>query len=180
MSNYLERVKQLERQYEAVSATITEQRPTSQSSYEYNEITLSTMGCHACRCDGYISRLGISCPSCQGNTCITCGGCLRASLVWRRAQVDSLYRDVPVEELVERLQRGARWLQDQDRRYFDGDHNQALDDDLFCMMWALWSDIELALRHVHSYEGCIFGEGQHCSKDGVVFCAACNTRKKTM
>ena len=178
MSSYLERVKHLEQQHEAVPATKAEHRVVSECGYELNEsneISPAITRCRVCTCDGYVPHPLSSCPDCQGLACTSCENCLSASLVWRRAQIDAHYKDVPLDELLVRLQKGSQWLQKQDRLYFDGDDGKAADDYLFTQMWALWNDLELTVRHVHNYQGCIFGDGLSCPIDGPVVCEACFT-----
>ena len=129
--------------------------------------------CRACVCGPWDAQAGTCCEVCDGRLCVTCGNCLNASLLWRRAETDALYADVSVNELLERLRKGSAWLREQDQHYFDGGHEQAASDELFGKMWALWSDLELALRHVHGYEGCMLGPGEHCPEEGPVRCRAC-------
>ena len=175
MASYLEQVRQLETRKARASEDIQGSSSTSggqRERSELSELSLASPGCRACLCETYSSQHGDKCETCDSGACNRCGGCLRASMVWRRAEIDALYADVPVAQLLERLQRGSRWLEKEDQGYWAGDDDRA-EDELFSKMWALWSDLELALRNAHQYEGCIFGEGQQCPDDGVVECEAC-------
>jgi hypothetical protein len=128
--------------------------------------------CRACLCDEYVIRLPLSCPSCQGAVCPTCGGCLKASHAWRRAEHDALHTDLPLSQLLERLRKGSRWLQQEHQLFIDNTPDRT-DDTLFSKMLHTWDSLEVALRDIHDYQGCVFGEGQRCPEGAPVRCFAC-------
>jgi hypothetical protein len=40
-------------------------------------------------------------------------------------------------------------------------------------MLAVWDDLEVAVRHVHDYKSCIWGQDRACPADAPVRCSAC-------
>ena len=78
--------------------------------------------------------------------------------------------EVPLDGLLERLQSGSKWLTTRSAQLYAADvtYDKEFDDLLH-----MWDELESALRVVHNYEHCVFGEDQHCPDDTVVSCAAC-------
>ena len=98
-----------------------------------------------------------------------CGGCLRASLVWREAETYAKHLDSPLDTVLDRLRNGSQWLQKEVRRDRD-------DTELFLKMFETWADLEEVLRAAHGYVGCIFRTGRRCPEDAPVRCSACAAR----
>ena len=83
MLNYLDIAKQALQQHRAEGG-----KPGGTNN-EFSETNEITQVCRACLCDAYAIRPGESCTVCQHEVCTHCGQCLRASLIWRRAQAVS-------------------------------------------------------------------------------------------
>ena len=101
MTSYLEQVRRL--------ANKSEEPGHATDQYAINEkdeISPTPSDCRACMCDDYIIRLHLSCPTCEGSVCAQCSQCLKASHVWRRAQRETLPFDMPLLDMLGRLQRG--------------------------------------------------------------------------
>ena len=131
----------------------------------------------ACLCDIYTIRLRESCSACQGAVC-GCGGCLRASRLWRYADREPPTSDLPLDRLLERLRKGSRWLQTEHDRCYTGELG---DNTELAKMSATWDELEEVLRHTHGYQLCIFeDEGQRCPEDAPLRCSACATLTKAV
>jgi hypothetical protein len=126
--------------------------------------------CEACTCDAYIVKLQGKCASCGGKLCGICEDCMALSHLWRRENGVMPEAEVPLDGLLERLQRGSEWLAAKHDQLYEVDvaYDKEFDD-----LLNMWDELESALRVVHNYEHCIFGEDQRCPDDTVVKCAAC-------
>ena len=69
--------------------------------------------CRGCLCDNYERTQAPRCPACFGDTCANCGGCIRASLMWREPESFAVYIATPLQDLLNRLSNGVRWLTEQ-------------------------------------------------------------------
>jgi hypothetical protein len=127
--------------------------------------THERLRCRACTCNDAIGG-GDHCPACKGRGCRDCGGCLRASMLWRETERYAKYFDIPLHTVLNRLQKGSGWLQQQ------AQHNRD-DNNLFMERFHTWAGLEEVLRAVHGYVGCIFGEGKRCPEDSPVTCSSC-------
>ncbi len=121
--------------------------------------------CRACICDDAIGG-GASCAACKGRTCRDCGGCLRASMLWREAELYSKYLDIRLDAVLQQLREGSQWLREEMQRGTD-------DTELFLERFTTWAELEEVLRAVHGFAGCIYGTGESCPEDAPVTCSAC-------
>ena len=126
--------------------------------------------CEACTCDAYIVKLQGKCASCGGRLCGICAGCMTLSHLWRRENGIMPEAEVPLDGLLERLRRGSEWLAMRNEQLCEADvtYDRQFDDLLH-----MWDELESALRVVHNFQHCIFGEGLRCPDDNVITCAAC-------
>ena len=46
--------------------------------------------CQVCLCDGFAFDVDVTCSVCGGHVCVNCGGCLRASYLWRHVEGETL------------------------------------------------------------------------------------------
>lgn len=121
--------------------------------------------CLACVCNDPITQLSPLCPLCQGYTCAKCGQCTAYRRGWVPGWVERDMLDRPLPELLDRLRSGQRWLQEKDEAEYTGE--------LFGKMLAVWDEIEIVLRHVHEFKGCIHGGDATCPEDAPVRCCVC-------
>ncbi len=129
-----------------------------------------TRCCRACVCDAYDRRTEPNCPACQSNTCATCEGCIRASLLWRESEACAVYAATPLPDLLSRLKVGITWLTERyEASFADPD---TFDADVFGRWLAEWDYAETALRGIHGYGGCIFDDCR-CPDDAPIRCSMC-------
>lgn len=119
----------------------------------------------ACLCDNPIPRLNPQCPLCQSITCAQCDQCTSYRRGWNPGWIEPDMLDMPLPELLGRLRSGQRWLQGKDEEEYTGE--------LFGKMLAVWDEIEVVVRHVHDFKGCIHGNDSSCPEDAPVRCCAC-------
>ena len=74
------------------------------------------------------------------------------------------------QTLLQRLQKGQRWLEEQHRLWTIWD-SQAVSDERFSEVLAEWDKLEKVFRAT-GYLGCIWGE-RRCSDSGPVVCDHC-------
>lgn len=128
--------------------------------------------CVPCLCDVYHIRLDSDCPTCHAPLCVMCEGCQRAARIWREAERYVEAVSTPPDRLVNRLRKGHQWLMTEYQKQMD-DAPDAATTGLFGKALATWGELEQTLRVVHSYEGCIFGEGQRCPDNAPMVCDTC-------
>ena len=79
--------------------------------------------------------------------------------------------------ILQRLVNGSRWLTEQHRLWLNGD--TAADDSAFYLALVGWETLEAQLRG-QDFQGCIFGQNNHCPQAAVVDCRACVASNDTM
>jgi len=82
------------------------------------------------------------------------------------------YPDTPLEDLLQRLRKGSRWLATEYPKSLRDDY----DDDALNVLaksLATWDGLEKELRAVHSYRGCVLGDNERCDPDAPVVCDYC-------
>ena len=121
--------------------------------------------CLACLCDNPIPRLNPRCPLCQGMTCGRCDQCTTYRRGWARGWIEADLVEQTLDELLGRLRSGQGWLQEKDKQEYPGE--------LFGKMLAVWDEIEIVVRHLHEFKGCIYGDDANCPEDAPVRCCAC-------
>ena len=168
--SYLQTIRQLKEQHRLVpSEAGSHSAPTvGYEIDESDELSPTLADCRACLCTDYSIRLRKSCANCRGAVC-GCGGCLRASRLWRYADREPPTADLSLPQLLERLRKGSRWLEAEHAKWYAG---EASNDELRSKMSAVWDQQEEALRHT-GFTGCIFGEGEQCPEDAPLRCTSC-------
>ena len=126
----------------------------------------------ACTCDDAIPQRLPSCSMCESSICALCGQCIANRRGWDVGWIEPDMLDQPVDRLLKRLREGHQWLC-QDIEKFHSDPPSAAAGEVFGRMLALWDDLEVAVRHVHEYKGCVLGDGRECLAGGPVRCSAC-------
>ena len=132
--------------------------------------------CVPCLCDVYHIRLDSDCPACHAPLCVMCEGCQRAARIWREAERYVEAVSTPPDQLIASLRKGHEWLRKQHNALFDDPGSVDLDQ--YTRGLDKWDGLEVTLRQIHGYEGCILGEGIRCPDDAQPTCAACAGAKE--
>ena len=75
-------------------------------------------------------------------------------------------------ELLSDLRSGQRWLNRHHVLWTDDDPSAAGGETVSRILDE-WDERDLVLRNLFSFEGCIWGEDQHCPDENVVDCRGC-------
>ena len=79
-------------------------------------------------------------------------------------------------DLLARLRNGHKWMTEQ-YELFNQDNPQRASDAAFTESLSRWVTLELELRMIHGYQGCIYSEGERCPDTeemrAPVICDAC-------
>ena len=79
-------------------------------------------------------------------------------------------------DLLARLRKGHKWMIEQ-YQLFNQDDTARASDAAFTESLSRWIVLELELRMIHGYQGCVYGEGERCpDTEGMpapVVCDAC-------
>lgn len=79
-------------------------------------------------------------------------------------------------DLLARLRKGHEWMIEHYQLFLVNDPTRA-SDAAFAESLAQWDRLELELRMIHGYQGCVYGEGERCpDTEGMpapVVCDAC-------
>ena len=126
----------------------------------------------ACSCDSAIPQRVPSCPLCKSSTRSQCGQCTAYRRGWDPGWTEPDMPDQPLPQLLERLRDGHRWLCEESEKFYD-DPPSSASDELFGKMLAVWDDMEVAVRHVYEFGGCVLGQQRKCPAEGPVRCSAC-------
>lgn len=76
-----------------------------------------------------------------------------------------------LEDLLDNLRKGSRWLAKQHVKLWDDP--DSVDLDKYTAALDKWDSLEATLRLAHTYTACIFGEGKRCPEDAQPACQAC-------
>ena len=96
--------------------------------------------CRARVCDD-ANGGGAPCGACNGRSCGDCGGCLRASQLWRETERCAKFLDSSLDTILDRLRKGSRWLRGKARRGAD-------DRELYLEMFETWAELQEVLRGI--------------------------------
>mgnify|MGYP003727705205 FL=1 len=126
----------------------------------------------ACMCDITVPSIYSTCTFCTSPTCLLCGWCTAYRRGWDPGWTEPNMLDQPLPHLLQRLRDDHLWLCTENERFYD-DPGSSVSDDEFGWMLAVWDDLEVAVRHVHEYKSCIWGQDRACPADAPVRCSAC-------